>query len=88
MRDQLPDIVHDITDEIGVYIDQLLDPKLMVVDHFERHPALVNKIFRDIGRKELRLMVNFGFLFGFLFGIPVALITISFPLGGCCRCSA
>jgi uncharacterized membrane protein YheB (UPF0754 family) len=71
---QLPDIVRQITDEIGLYIDQLLDPKLMVVDHFDRHPALVNRIFKDIGKKELRLMVNFGFVFGFLFGIPVAVI--------------
>ncbi len=75
VQQQLPDIVHQVTDDIGLYIDQLLDPKLMVVDHFERHPALVNRIFRDIGKKELRLMVNFGFLFGFLFGIPVAIIT-------------
>ncbi len=75
MRSQLPEIVSQITDEIGVYIDQLLDPKLMVVDHFERHPALVNRIFKRVGRKELRLMVNFGFLFGFLLGIPVAVVT-------------
>jgi uncharacterized membrane protein YheB (UPF0754 family) len=47
----------------------------MVIDHFERNPALVNRIFKDIGKRELRLMVNFGFLFGFLFGIPVAVIT-------------
>jgi uncharacterized membrane protein YheB (UPF0754 family) len=72
---QLPEIVRSVTDDVGEHIDQLLDPKLMVVDHFERHPALVNRIFRDIGRKELRLMVNFGFLFGFVFGIPVAVIT-------------
>jgi uncharacterized membrane protein YheB (UPF0754 family) len=72
---QLPEIVHDVTNEIGTYIDQLLDPKLMIVDHFERNPALVNRIFQDIGKRELRLMVNFGFLFGFLFGIPVAVIT-------------
>jgi uncharacterized membrane protein YheB (UPF0754 family) len=72
---QLPDIVRSITDDVGRYIDQLLDPKLMVVDHFESHPALVNRIFKDLGKRELRLMVNFGFLFGFLFGIPVAIIT-------------
>jgi uncharacterized membrane protein YheB (UPF0754 family) len=72
---QLPEIVHEITDEIGEHIDQLLDPKLMVIDHFERHPALVNRIFKDVGQRELRLMVNFGFLFGFLLGIPVAAIT-------------
>src|SRR5690242_9825578 len=75
VQGQLPEIVRQVTDDVGRHIDQLLDPKLMVVDHFERHPALVNRIFRDIGRKELRMMVNFGFLFGFLFGIPVAIIT-------------
>jgi hypothetical protein len=75
VKQQLPGIMHSITDEIGLYIDQLLDPKLMVIDHFEQNPALVNKIFRDFGAKELKLMVNFGFLFGFLLGIPVAVIT-------------
>jgi uncharacterized membrane protein YheB (UPF0754 family) len=74
VREQLPSIVRQLTDEIGRYIDQLLDPKLMVVDHFDQHPALVNRIFRDVGRKELRLMVNFGFVFGFLFGVPVAIV--------------
>ncbi|MDQ3572436.1 MAG: hypothetical protein M3383_06195 [Actinomycetota bacterium] len=77
VQQQLPDIVRDITDEIGVHIDQLLDPKLMVIDHFEKNPDLVVRIFRDIGKKELRLMVNFGFIFGFLLGIPVAFIDVT-----------
>jgi uncharacterized membrane protein YheB (UPF0754 family) len=75
VQQQLPAIMHSITDEIGRYIDQLLDPKLMVIDHFEQNPALVNRVFRDFGARELKLMVNFGFLFGFLLGIPVAVIT-------------
>jgi hypothetical protein len=75
VRQQLPTIMRSITDEIGLYIDQLLDPKLMVIDHFERNPALLNRIFQDFGARELKLMVNFGFLFGFLLGIPVAVIT-------------
>ena len=74
VRQQLPEIVRHIMDEIGNHIDLLLDPKLMVIDHFERNPDLVVRIFRDIGKKELRLMVNFGFIFGFLLGIPVAFI--------------
>ncbi len=74
VQDQLPEIVLQITDEIGEYIDQLLDPKLMVVGHFERHPELASKVFHDIGQRELRMMVNFGFLFGFLFGIPMAAV--------------
>jgi hypothetical protein len=72
---QLPGIVDQVMDEIAEYIDQLLDPKLMVIDHFEKHPELVVSIWRDFGARELRLMVNFGFLFGFLLGIPVAVIT-------------
>jgi uncharacterized membrane protein YheB (UPF0754 family) len=74
VQEQLPDIVRQITDEIGEYIDQLLDPKLMVIDQFDKNPELVNRVFKSVGKRELRLMVNFGFLFGFLFGIPVAVI--------------
>jgi uncharacterized membrane protein YheB (UPF0754 family) len=74
VQEQLPAIVRQITDEIGEYIDQLLDPKLMVIDHFDRNPSLANRVFKQVGQRELRLMVNFGFLFGFLFGIPVAII--------------
>ena len=75
---QLPSIVHKVTDDIGVHIDQLLDPKLMVIDHFRKNPALVVRIFRDFGQRELNLMVAFGFIFGFLLGIPVALIDQTF----------
>jgi uncharacterized membrane protein YheB (UPF0754 family) len=79
VQQQLPQIMHTIIDATGEYIDQLIDPKLMVIDHFEQNPALVVKIFRDFGARELRLMVNFGFLFGFLLGIPVAAITHFVP---------
>ncbi len=71
---QLPTVVGKVTDEIGVHIDQLLDIKVMVIDHFRANPALVVRIFRDFGQRELNLMVAFGFIFGFLLGIPVAII--------------
>ena len=74
VQDQLPSVVGDVTDEIGRHIDQLLDPKLMVIDHFNSDPALVVRIFRDFGQRELNLMVRFGFVFGFVLGIPVALV--------------
>ncbi len=77
---QLPSVVHSITDEIGIHIDQLLDPKIMVIDHFEANPALVVRIFRDFGQRELNLMVAFGFIFGFLLGIPVAMIDYWFGI--------
>lgn len=69
---QLPAVVKTVTDEIGIHIDQLLDPKIMVIDHFKKHPDLVVRVFKDIGQRELNMMVNFGFIFGFLLGVPVA----------------
>jgi uncharacterized membrane protein YheB (UPF0754 family) len=77
---QLPEIVHDVTDEIGRNIDQLLDVKLMVIRQFEARPELATRAFLEVGQRELRLMINFGFLFGFLFGIPVVFITHWFPI--------
>jgi uncharacterized membrane protein YheB (UPF0754 family) len=79
VREQLPGIVRSVTDEIGRNIDQLLDVKLMVIRHLEANPALMNRMFTDVGQRELRLMINFGFLFGFVLGIPVIFITKAVP---------
>ena len=79
VQEQLPDMVHAVTDEIGANIDQLLDVKLMVIRQMEANPALVNRIFLEVGRRELRFIINFGFLFGFVLGIPVAFITEAVP---------
>jgi uncharacterized membrane protein YheB (UPF0754 family) len=80
VQEQLPDIVKGITDEIGANIDQLLDVKLMVIHHLEEHPELANRIFTEVGERELRFIVNFGFFFGFALGIPTALLTeVAFP---------
>ncbi len=75
---QLPGVVGTVTTEIGIHIDQLLDPKIMVIDHFSENPELVVRIFRDFGQKELDLMVRFGFVFGFALGVPVAIIVSVF----------
>jgi uncharacterized membrane protein YheB (UPF0754 family) len=77
---QLPDIVNNITHELGEHIDLLLDPKVMVIEHFRNNPELVNRIFYDVGRHELKLMVNFGLVFGFVLGIPVAVIDTTFGI--------
>jgi uncharacterized membrane protein YheB (UPF0754 family) len=76
VQDQLPEIVHAITEEIGTNVDQLVDLKLMVIHRIEENPALANRIFLEVGRKELRFIINFGFFFGFLLGIPTAVLTV------------
>jgi uncharacterized membrane protein YheB (UPF0754 family) len=70
---QLPEIVNDITRQIGENIDQLIDVKLMVIRRFD--PELANRVFLDMGRRELKFIQNFGFAFGFALGIPVAALT-------------
>ncbi len=85
---QLPGIVREITNEIGDHADQLLDVKLMVIRHIEENPELANRIFLEVGRKELRMMINFGFIFGFLLGSRSSSSPRRFPTGGCCRSAA
>jgi uncharacterized membrane protein YheB (UPF0754 family) len=79
VQEQLPEVVREVTDDIGDNIDQLLDVKLMVIRQMEERPELANRVFRDVGERELRLIVNLGFVFGLLFGIPVVGITLLLP---------
>jgi uncharacterized membrane protein YheB (UPF0754 family) len=73
VQQQFPDIVRQVTGEIGRNIDQLCDIKLMVIRRFD--PELANRVFLDMGERELEFIKNFGFWFGFALGIPVAVFT-------------
>jgi len=79
VQEQLPEIVHEVTVKIGHNIDDLLDVKLMVIRHIEAHPELANRIFLDVGKKELDFIVRFGGVFGFVCGFPLIFITQAFP---------
>jgi uncharacterized membrane protein YheB (UPF0754 family) len=70
---QLPEVVRQLTSEIGEHIDELVDVKLMVIKRFD--PELANRVFLDMGQRELNFIKNFGFVFGFALGIPVAALT-------------
>ncbi len=70
---QLPQVVRQLTTEIGEHLDELVDVKLMVIKRFD--PELANRVFLDMGQRELRFIKNFGFVFGFALGIPVAALT-------------
>src|SRR5215208_4205465 len=79
VQEQLPDIVDEVTRKIGRNIDDLLDVKLMVIRHVEQHPELMNRVFLDVGKKELDFIVRFGGVFGFACGFPLIFITNAFP---------
>jgi uncharacterized membrane protein YheB (UPF0754 family) len=76
---QLPEIVHEMTEDIGDNIEHLMDIKLMVIRRIEERPELMNRIFLDMGRKELRFIINFGFFFGAALGFPMVFISEAFP---------
>jgi uncharacterized membrane protein YheB (UPF0754 family) len=77
VQEQLPDTVGELTHEIGENIDHLVDVKLMVIKRFD--PELANRVFLDMGKRELKFIQNFGFFFGFALGVPVAGITYALP---------
>lgn len=88
MDEHLPVLVKEITDDIGEEIDSLLDVKMMVIRRVEQQPELANRIFLDVGRKEMDFIVRSGFLFGLLLGIPQIPLFAAFdawwvlPIGG------
>jgi uncharacterized membrane protein YheB (UPF0754 family) len=73
VENQLPEVVESLTEEIGEHVEQLVDIKLMVIKRFD--PELANRVFLEMGRRELKFIQNFGFFFGFALGIPVAFLT-------------
>jgi len=67
---QLPKLVKRVTDRIGQHIEQLLDIKMMVIRQIEAEPRLANKIFLEVGNRELNFVIWSGLFFGFLLGLP------------------
>lgn len=80
VADQLPEVVYSLTEQLGEHADQLLDIKLMVIRRIDEQPQLANRIFLEVGRKELKFIVNFGFWFGLAMGVPVVGIVALFPI--------
>ena len=76
---QLPEIVRGITHELGEHIDQCIDAKLLIMRHFREDPALMNSVFLEMGKKELRFMKNSGFYFGTPAGLILVAILHYFP---------
>jgi uncharacterized membrane protein YheB (UPF0754 family) len=75
----LPEIVRQVTHDIGANIENLMDVKLMVIRRMGERPELANRVFLDVARRELRFIINFGFLFGLLVGIPLVFLVEAVP---------
>lgn len=76
IQDQLPRIADNITEQIGDNIEELLDVNMMITNHLDEHPELVNRLFLEVGDRELKFVINSGFYIGTflgMFAIPLFL---------------
>lgn len=71
---RLPHIAENITDQIAENIDEVLDAKEMITDHIDRNPETGNRMFLEVGDRELDFVINSGFYIGTFLG------TFSIPL--------
>jgi uncharacterized membrane protein YheB (UPF0754 family) len=88
VQEELPGIVREVTDDIGNNIEHLMDVKLMVIRHIDENPELANRVFLEVGERELGFIVRSGLYFGFLLGLPQVPLFAAFgywwilPVGG------
>lgn len=69
VRRRAPDMVEALMRRMQRDIDSVFDLKEMVVTNLVRDKALLNRIFREAGRKEFRFIANCGAPFGFAIGV-------------------
>lgn len=69
VEDQLPEIADNITEQIGENINEVLDANEMITDHIDRNPELGNRMFLEVGDRELRFVINSGFYIGTFLGV-------------------
>jgi uncharacterized membrane protein YheB (UPF0754 family) len=66
--DRLPAVADRLFVKIGDNIDELLDMQTMMIDKLGNDPELLNRMFLEIGDKELKFLVNSGFYIGTFLG--------------------
>lgn len=69
IQNETPTIVAGLVVDIKDNIEQVFDLKEMVVSSLVRDKALVERLFRDVGREEFAFIRRSGLYFGFLIGL-------------------
>jgi uncharacterized membrane protein YheB (UPF0754 family) len=65
----MPRLVHNLMNDVGEQIDDLLDFKHMLVTQLVEDKALLNRLFIEAGSEEFKFIIRSGLYFGFLFGL-------------------
>ncbi|CAM9310844.1 unnamed protein product [Ectocarpus fasciculatus] len=66
--EDVPIFMRSFMGEVKTNIDDVLDVHDMVVTNLVKNKALMNRVFMEVGAKELIFIERSGLLFGFLFG--------------------
>lgn len=76
---QIPKIIDNLIEDFTRNIEELVDPKDMILKQAKRERDLMTRVFKECGEKELRFVIASGFYFGFPFGIIQMLVWIYMP---------
>lgn len=66
--EDIPIFMRSFMTEVKTDIDDVLDVHHMVVTNLVQNKSLMNRVFMEVGAKELTFIERSGLLFGFLFG--------------------
>jgi uncharacterized membrane protein YheB (UPF0754 family) len=73
---EAPVVVAEIMGEVRVDVRDMFDLKDMIVTNLVKDKQLLNTIFLEVGRKELRFIALSGAYFGFPFGLIQTLVYV------------
>lgn len=78
-RQNLPEAIHKIMNDIGDRVETMVDLKQLVIKQLVEEKRLVNRIFLECGAAEFRFIIISGLYLGFAFGIIQMIVWLFFP---------
>lgn len=78
-RKQMPQMMDDLLEDMQENIEDLVDPKELIIERMSADKHLLNRVFQECGDAELKFIINSGFYFGALFGIPQMILWWFYP---------
>jgi uncharacterized membrane protein YheB (UPF0754 family) len=74
VRRRVPAIVDQVLADVRSDIDSLFDLKYIVVSNLVRDKVLLNRLFRELARPEMKFIVRSGLVFGLAIGVVQAAV--------------
>lgn len=74
VRSRVPAIADQVIAEIRGDIDALFDLRYIVVSNLVRDKVLLNRLFRELARPEMRFIIRSGLMFGLAIGMVQAVV--------------